>query len=304
MEKFYSGFVTIIGRPNVGKSTLINHYIGEKVSIVTSKPQTTRNKIRAILTGEDYQIVFIDTPGLHEPTSKLGRFMVKSAEGAIKESDAVVYIIEPKLYKKAILEQDMAIIRSIKYLKQDVFLVINKIDTVNKIELLEIIDLYNKEYEFKEIIPISAIKGDNTQALLENLRKILPEGPAYFPDDMITDQPERQIAAEIIREKALTFLQDEIPHGLAVEINSMKQREPDNTDSIVDISATIYCERENHKSIVIGKQGDMLKRIGTAARKDIENLLGSKIFLETWVRAKKNWRDSDFLLKNFGYKES
>jgi len=303
MKDFHSGFVTLIGRPNVGKSTLMNHFIGEKIAIVSNKPQTTRNKIRSILTGEDYQIVFIDTPGIHRPTTKLGKFMVKSAENAIGESDAVIFMVEPQKKPEKIHEEDAAIIESLTRIKTPVFLVINKVDTVAKPELLTAIDTYNKAFNFRDIIPLSALKGENTQALLGAIKSILTPGPMYFPEDQITDQPERQIAAEIIREKALTFLHEEIPHGLAVEITGMKARPTANKEAppLIDVAATIFCERDSHKAIIIGKNGEMLKRIGRTARQDIENLLGNPIFLETWVKVKKNWRDSDFLLKNFGY---
>lgn len=302
-DKFFSGFVTLIGRPNVGKSTLMNHFIGEKISIVTNKPQTTRNKIRSILTGDDYQIVFIDTPGIHTPTTKLGNYMVKSAYTALNEADAIVYMVEPR---EKIHEGDRAIIASLANVKTPVYLGINKVDTVDKPGLLKVIEAYSSEYQFKDIIPLSALTGENAPALLGALRSALEPGPMYFPDDQITDQPERQITAEIIREKALMFLQEEIPHGLAVDITHMKSRskDPDNEpDALVDIGATIFCERDSHKAIIIGKKGDMLKKIGSAARRDIQNLLGSPIYLELWVKVKKNWRDSDFLLKNFGYNE-
>ena len=302
-DKFYSGFVALIGRPNVGKSTLMNLFIGEKISIVTNKPQTTRNKIRSILTGDDYQIVFIDTPGIHTPTTKLGKYMVKSAHTALNEADAVILLVEPR---EKIHEGDMAIMESLQDVKTPIFLGINKVDTVDKPGLLRVIEAYNKAFPFKEIIPLSALTGENTQALLKSLRSVLEAGPMYFPEDQITDQPERQITAEIIREKALMYLQEEIPHGLAVEITGMKSRSKDpdsNPDALIDVGATIFCERDSHKAIIIGKKGDMLKKIGSAARRDIENLLGSPIFLEIWVKVKKNWRDSDFLLKNFGYNE-
>jgi len=302
-NKFYSGFVALIGRPNVGKSTLMNLFIGEKISIVTNKPQTTRNKIRSILTGDDYQIVFIDTPGIHNPTTKLGSYMVKSAYNALNEADAVVYLVEPR---KKIHQGDIEISESLAKVETPVFLVINKVDTVDKPGLLKVMETYSKAYPFKDIIPLSALTGENTQALLQSLRGVLEPGPMFFPEDQITDQPERQIAAEIIREKALMYLQEEIPHGLAVEITTMKSRSqnPDEEpDALVDVGATIFCERESHKAIIIGKKGDMLKKIGSAARRDIQNLLGSPIYLELWVKVKKNWRDSDFLLKNFGYNE-
>jgi len=298
-NEFRSGFVTLIGRPNVGKSTLMNHFIGEKISIVSNKPQTTRNKIRSILTGEGYQIVFIDTPGLHTPTTKLGKFMVKSAHNALNEADAVIYMVEPR---EKIHDNDRAIIKSLSGVKTPVFLAVNKVDTVDKPNLLKVIEGYSATFKFREIVPLSALTGENAQALLGSIRKVLPEGPMYFPEDQITDQPERQITAEIIREKALQFLQDEIPHGLAVDISAMKPRGEDE-DSMVDVGATIFCEKESHKAIIIGKNGAMLKKIGTSARHDIQRLLGSPIFLELWVKVKKNWRDSDFLLKNFGYSE-
>lgn len=294
-KNFHSGFVSLIGRPNVGKSTLMNLIVGEKIAIMSSKPQTTRNQIQSILTTDEYQIVFIDTPGIHKPKSKLGSYMVKSAETTFSNVDVILYLIEP--YEK-IKASDMAIIEKLRSTKTPVFLIINKIDTVEKPELLKVIDAYSKAYDFKEIIPISALKGSNKDTLLDMVAKYLPEGPKYFPDDMITDQPERQIVAELIREKGLRLLQDEIPHGLAVEITSMKQREKSD---IVDIEATIYCERESHKGIIIGKHGAMLKKIGSNARHDIERLLGNPVNLQLWIKVKKDWRDSDFLLKNFGY---
>lgn len=273
----------------------MNLFIGEKISIVSNKPQTTRNKIRSILTGEDYQIVFIDTPGLHKPVTKLGDYMIKSVEDALNEVDVVLYLVEPL---KKIPPGDIAILERLKQVDSPVILVVNKIDTVEKQALLAVIDSYRTQYPFAEIVPVSAIKADNTQALLDTLKHMLPEGPQYFPEDMITDQPERQIVAEIIREKALSFLQDEIPHGLAVEITTMHPREGRD---LVDVEANLYCEKDSHKAIIIGKGGDMLKRIGSAARRDAEALLGSPIYLQLWVKVKKNWRDNDFLLKNFGY---
>ncbi|MBR1737672.1 MAG: GTPase Era [Firmicutes bacterium] len=294
-DKFYSGFVSLIGRPNVGKSTLMNALVGEKIAIISHKPQTTRNKIRSILTKDDFQAVFIDTPGIHKPKSKLGDYMVKSAETTLNEVDIILYLIEP--YEK-IKESDMSIIERLNKVKTDVFLIINKIDTVEAKSLLKVIDAYKDVYPFKEIIPISAANGKNIDELMNVIKKYLPEGPKYFPEDMVTDQPERQLAAEIIREKSLYLLQQEIPHGIAVEITSMKKR---NDKDIIDIEATIYCEQDSHKGIIIAKQGSMLKKIGSSARYDIERLLGSKINLQIWIKVKKNWRDSDFLLKNFGY---
>ena len=265
MKNFHSGFVALIGRPNVGKSTLMNCLIGEKIAITSHKPQTTRNKITSILTKDDFQCVFLDTPGIHKPKSKLGEYMMRSAETTFNEVDLVLMLIEPTT---EVQTMDEYVLERIKNVKTPVVLVINKIDTVER------------------------------EALLEVIRKYLPEGPQYFPADMVTDQPERQIASEIIREKALYLLQDEVPHGIAVEIMSMKKR-PDK--DIVDVQATIYCERDSHKGIIIGKQGAMLKRIGSTARYDMQRLLGSPIYLQLWVKVKKDWRDSDFLLKNFGY---
>jgi len=294
-KKFYSGFVSIIGRPNVGKSTLINRFTGEKVAIVSDKPQTTRNKIRSVVTDENYQIIFIDTPGIHVPKSKLGKFMVGSAESALNEVDCVLFLIEPD---KKCGPGDLSIIERLNKVKTPVFLVINKIDQIKKEAILEVIDTYRKLYDFAEIIPISAVSGDNVDTLLDAIRKNLPEGPMYFPADTMTDQPERQICAEIIREKLLHVLEDELPHGIAVEIMSLKAR---NNKEMVDIEATIYCDKESHKGMVIGKGGAVLKDVGMKARLDIERLLGSKINLKLWVKVKKDWRDSDFLLKNFGY---
>jgi GTP-binding protein Era len=298
MNKFYSGFAALIGRPNVGKSTLMNLFVGEKISIVSNKPQTTRNKIRSILTKDDYQIVFIDTPGIHMPKTKLGDYMLKSATDALNEADAVIYMVEPD---KHIHEEDAAIIKRLEKVSSPVFLVINKTDTANKPDLLTVMDKYSKRYAFAAIVPLSALTADNTGALLEAVKQALPEGPMYFPGDMITDQPERYLMAEIIREKALFYLQDEIPHGLAVEIMAMRPRDESEKRDMVDVEATLYCEKDSHKAIIIGKKGDMLKRIGSASRRDAEALLGSPIYLQLWVKVKKNWRDNAFLLKNFGY---
>ena len=294
-KKFQSGFVSLVGRPNVGKSTLMNHLIGEKIAIISNKPQTTRNKITSILTKETFQCVFMDTPGIHKPKHKLGEYMVKSAETALNEVDVVLMLIEPT---ERVLEMDRYVIERLKNVKTPVVLVINKIDTIEKEKLLQVMDNYRQIYDFAEIVPISAIKGQNTETLLNIIQKYLPEGPQYFPEDMVTDQPERQIVSEIIREKALHLLQEEIPHGIAVEVMSMKKRKEKN---LVDVEATIYCEKESHKGIIIGKQGSMLKKIGSRARGDVERLLGSSIYLQLWVKVKKDWRDSDFLLKNFGY---
>jgi GTP-binding protein Era len=290
-----SGFVTIIGRPNVGKSTLMNHLIGQKIAIMSDKPQTTRNRIQTILTNDLGQIVFIDTPGIHVPMTKLGEFMNTSAETTLNEVDAVLWLIEPD---KKIGKGDRYIIERLARVETPVFLVINKMDTIAKNELLEVIATYKDQYSFKDIIPISALKGENTDILLDRIFDVLEDGPMYFPEDMVTDQPERQICAELIREKVLLNMEQEIPHGVAVVIDQMKERE---SQAIIDIDATIVCEKDSHKGMVIGKQGAMLKKIGSMARRDMENLLGSKVNLKIWVRVKKDWRDSDYLLKNYGY---
>ncbi|VDN48961.1 maturation of 16S RNA and assembly of 30S ribosomal subunit GTPase [Petrocella atlantisensis] len=295
MNNKKSGFVTIIGRPNVGKSTLMNHLIGQKIAIMSDKPQTTRNRIQTILTNDLGQIVFIDTPGIHVPMTKLGEFMNTSAETTLNEVDVVLWLIEPD---KKIGKGDRYIIERLARVETPVFLVINKMDTIAKNELLEVIATYKDQYNFKDIIPISALKGDNTDILLDQIFDVLEDGPMYFPEDMITDQPERQICAELIREKVLLNMEQEIPHGIAVVIDQMKERED---QAIVDIDATIVCEKDSHKGMVIGKQGSMLKKIGSMARRDMENLLGSKVNLKIWVRVKKDWRDSDYLLKNYGY---
>ena len=292
---FKSGFVSLIGRPNVGKSTLMNLLVGEKIAIVSNRPQTTRNKITSILTGPDYQIVFIDTPGLHKPKTKLGDYMVKSAQNALGGMDVILYLVEPT---PAVTPGDEDILDMLPKEGSKVILVINKADTVKKPEILLTIEAYAARFPFCEIVPISALTGENTEALLGAVGKYLPTGPKYFPDDMVTDQPERQIAAEMIREKALTFLQEEIPHGIAVEITAMKKRAKAD---LVDVEATIYCERESHKGIVIGKSGAMLKKIGAASRQDIQALLGSPINLQLWVKVRKRWRDSDMILRNLGY---
>jgi len=295
-KKFKSGFVTIIGRPNVGKSTLMNQFIGRKISIVSKRPQTTRNTIQSILTGEDFQVIFIDTPGLHRPRNKLGEYMVKVAEDTLNEIDLILYIVEPDV---KIGEGDLEIIEKLKKVKKPIILVINKIDTVSKERILESIASFKEKNEWSEIVPISALNGENIDKLLELILKYLPEGPKYFPDDMITDQPERFIVAELIREKMLELLEDEVPHGIAVDIESFKERED---KPIIDISAIIYCEKESHKGIIIGKNGRMLKQIGERARIDIENLLGTKVYLQLWVKVKRDWRNISGYLKMFGYK--
>ena len=301
MNEFKSGFVSLIGRPNVGKSTLMNYLVGEKIAIVSKKPQTTRNKITSILTTAGYQMVFIDTPGIHEPKTKLGQYMVKSAGNALTGVDVIMFLVEPT---PTVTPGDEAIIKMLPK-NAKVILVINKSDTVKKPDILLTIDSYNKKMQegkkIQEIVPISALTGENTEALLEVVSKNLPAGPKYFPDDMITDQPERQIAAEMVREGALTFLQEEIPHGIAVEVMSMKRRKGTKGTALVDLDATIYCERESHKAIVIGKGGAMLKKIGARARRDLELLLDTPINLQLWVKVRKRWRDNDSILLDLGY---
>lgn len=294
-NRFKSGFVTIIGRPNVGKSTLMNHLIGQKISIISDKPQTTRNRIQTIITNDQSQVIFIDTPGIHKPKNKLGDYMNKTAVSTLNEVDVVLWLVEPD---KEIGKGDKFISEQLASVKTPVFLIINKIDTISKEDLLQVINTYKDLYIFKEIIPISAINGENTETIMELINNYLEEGPQFFPNDMITDQPERQLVAELIREKALNLLQQEIPHGLAVIIDQMIERED---KEIYDIDATIVCERDSHKGIIIGKQGAMLKKIGTLARYDIEALLGIKVNLKLWVKVKKNWRDSEFLMKNYGF---
>lgn len=294
-KQIKSGFVTLIGRPNVGKSTLMNKIIGQKIAITSNKPQTTRNRIQTVYTSDEGQIIFLDTPGIHKAKNKLGEYMVNVAERTLKEVDVILWLVEPSNFIGA---GERHIVEQLKHVKTPVFLIINKTDTVKKDDLLQYIDTYRKIYDFAEIIPASALKGDNTDTIIELIYKYLPYGPAYYDEDTVTDQPMRQIAAELIREKALKCLDDEIPHGIAVAIDRMNFRKD---GSIVDIDATIVCERESHKGIIIGKGGAMLKKIGSAARYEIENLVETKVNLKLWVKVKKEWRDSDFLLKNFGY---
>lgn len=294
-DQYRSGFVTLIGRPNVGKSTLMNCLIGQKIAITSNKPQTTRNRIQTVYTSQEGQIVFVDTPGIHKSKNKLGEYMVNVAERTLKEVDVVLWLVEPTNFIGA---GEKHIVEQLSKGNTPTILVINKIDTVKKEDLLGFIDTYRKEMDFDEIVPVSALKKDNTDELIRCIMKYLPYGPAFYDEDTITDQPQRQIVAEMIREKALRSLDEEIPHGIAVTIEKMKWR-----GSIVDIEATIICERESHKGIIIGKQGSMLKKIGTSARRDIENMLESRVNLQLWVKVKKDWRDSDFLLKNFGYNQ-
>lgn len=293
MEQKKSGFVSIIGRPNVGKSTLMNQIIGQKVAITSNKPQTTRNRIQTVYTDDVMQIVFVDTPGIHKSKNKLGDYMVNAAKSTLNEADVILWLVEPTDYIGA---GEKSIIENLKQVKTHIILVINKIDTVKKEELLHIIDTYRKELQFAEVVPVSALKGNNTDTLLECIGKYLPYGPWFYDPDTLTDQPERQIVAELIREKALRCLEDEIPHGIAVAIDTMKF-----SKKMADIEATIVCERDSHKGIIIGKGGQMLKKIGSLARADIERMLDMKVNLKIWVKVKKDWRDSDFMLKNFGF---
>lgn len=296
MNKDYkSGFVTLIGRPNVGKSTLMNYLIGQKIAITSNKPQTTRNRIQTVLTTEEGQVVFVDTPGIHKAKNKLGEYMVNVAERTFNEVDVVMWLVEPTTFIGA-GEQHIA--SQLKKVQTPVILVINKIDSVKPEEVLASISAYKDLYEFAEIVPVSARNGNNTEELLKVIMKYLPYGPQFYDEDTVTDQPERQIVAEIIREKALHSLNEEIPHGIAVAIDQMKMR-----NKVMHIDATIICERDSHKGIIIGKQGNMLKKIGSTARFEIERMLECKVNLKLWVKVKKDWRDSEFLMKNFGYRE-
>lgn len=292
---YRSGFVTIIGRPNVGKSTLMNILLGEKISIISNKPQTTRNEIKGILTGNDYQIIFLDTPGIHKPKNKLDEYMINTALNTLKEVDCVIFMVEAN---SSVGPGDKYIAELLNQINTPIILVINKIDKVNEDILKGRVKEYSALCSFKEVICISAVYGMNTENFVKSICRHLPEGPQYYPGDMVTDQPERNIIAELIREKMLNNLQDEIPHGTAVEIERIAKREDKD---LVEVSCTIYCERESHKKIIIGKNGSMLKKIGTDARKDIENLLGSKIYLELWVKVKKDWRNDQRALKMLGY---
>ena len=294
-ENFKSGFVALVGRPNVGKSTLMNHLIGQKIAITSEKPQTTRNRIQTVYTDKRGQIIFLDTPGIHKAKNKLGQYMVNVAEGTLNEVDVIMWLGEPTTYIGA-GEQHIAELLS--KVKTPVILAINKIDTVKDEEIIaKAIDTYKNVCPFAEIVPVSALRNQNTDKMTELLFRYLPYGPQYYDEDTVTDQPMRQIAAELIREKALRLLQDEIPHGIAVTIEQMKERD----NGIFDIEATIVCERDSHKGIIIGKGGAMLKRIGSQARREIENLMGAKVNLQLWVKVRKEWRDSELYMKNYGY---
>ena len=294
-EQKKSGFVTLVGRPNVGKSTLMNRLIGQKIAITSHRPQTTRNKIQTVYTCDRGQIVFVDTPGIHKAKNKLGEYMVNVAEKTLKEVDVVLWLVEPS---DRVGAGDQHIANQLKNINTPVVLVINKIDMVKKDQVFGFIEAYRKLMDFADIVPVSALKGSNEAELIDVIFKYLPYGPMFYDEDTVTDQPMRQIVSELIREKALKLLDEEIPHGIAVSIDIMKERP---NKPIWDIEATIVCERDSHKGIIIGKGGAMLKKIGSAARYEIERMLDAKVNLRLWVKVKKDWRDSDFLIKNFGY---
>ncbi|HIV02503.1 MAG TPA: GTPase Era [Candidatus Aphodoplasma excrementigallinarum] len=292
-QNFKSGFVSIIGRPNVGKSTLLNALVGEKIAIISDKPQTTRNKILAIRNTDDAQIIFTDTPGIHKPKNKLGEYMVKVANESVGEMDVVLFVVDAT---NKTTEPERKIAQNLRALRVPVILVINKVDLARKESLLPMIADFSSLHDFEAIVPISALKNDGVDRLLNEIMQNIPQGPAFFPDDMITDQPEKQIAAEIIREKLLWLLDKEVPHGIAIEILQMKEQ-----DKLTSIQANIYCEKASHKGIIIGKNGAILKKVGTMARIDIQKMLGKKVYLELWVKVKSDWRNNNYLIRNFGY---
>lgn len=296
--KFKSGFISIIGRPNVGKSTFLNRVIGQKIAIMSDKPQTTRNKVQGVLTEDDSQLIFIDTPGIHKPKHKLGEFMLKTSKNTLREVDAIMFMVNAE---QKLGPGDQFIMDLLEGNDTPVFLIINKIDRVHPDELLTIIERYTEKFNFAEIVPISALEGLNVDNLLVTLKKYMPEGPQYYPADQVTDHPERFIISELIREKVLHLTREEIPHSVAVVIDKIK-RDEDNADKI-RVQATIMVERNSQKGIVIGKQGAMLKQVGTRARKDIEMLLGSKVYLELWVKVQKDWRNKSTHLRDFGFNE-
>ena len=289
-----TAMVTICGRPNVGKSTLTNTLAGQKLAIVSAKPQTTRNRITAVVNRGETQLVIMDTPGFHRPRTKLGDYMVSVVKESIPDVELVVLLVEPI---PNIGEQEAALIENIRAAGCPAILVINKIDTVEKDALLEVMSTYGAAFDWEAILPISAMRRDGTEELLREMEKYAVPGPAYFPEDVDTDQPDRQVCAELVREKLLRCLDKEVPHGIAVEVTRFSERD----DGIIDLDVTIYCEKASHKGIIIGKNGSMLKKVGEAARKDIERFMGTKVFLQTWVKVKENWRDSDAMLRNFGY---
>jgi GTP-binding protein Era len=294
---FKSGFITIIGRPNVGKSTLLNYIMGEKLSIVSNKPQTTRNNIQTILTDKDYQLVFVDTPGIHKPRHMLGEYMVKLATDSFKDVDLILFVANPDVEMG---RGDEYILEQLKDIGIPVFLVLNKIDETTNERVAETLKNFSTKFSFKEIIPICAANGKNVDKLIQLMKENMPEGPKYYPDDMLTDVQERFVVGEIIREKALRLLTEEVPHGIAVDVNSMKQ----NDKSVYNIEANLYCEKDSHKGIIIGKEGSMLKKITKYAAQDIEKLLQEKVKLKIWVKVKKEWRDNPFLLNELGYKKN
>lgn len=294
---FKSGFVTIVGRPNVGKSTLLNYIMGEKLSIVSNKPQTTRNNIQTILTGDDYQLVFVDTPGIHKPKHKLGEYMVNAAKESTKDVDLVLFLTNPD---DEIGRGDKFILETLKEKKCPVFLVLNKVDESTQDRVAKSLEMYSKEFDFDEIIPISAIKGKNVDKLVDLMKKTMPEGPKYYPDDMITDVQEKFVVSEIVREKALRTLRDEVPHGIAVDIIQMKQ----NEIGTYHIEVDLICEKDSHKGIIIGKNGQTLKRIGETARYELEKFLRAKVNIKIWVKVRKEWRDNQNLLRELGYKKN
>lgn len=299
IKKFKSGFVSIIGRTNVGKSTLINSLVGEKVAIMANKTQTTRTAIRAIVNRKSSQIIFIDTPGIHKPKTKLGNTMIETAFGTISEVDCILFMVEAT--SNDIGRGDTRILEKLKETNKKVILIINKIDLVKKEQIAKLIEMYSKEYNFEAIIPISAIKNKEVETILDEIEKILKPGPAYYDIDEYTDQTSRQLAEEVIREKALKLLDDEVPHGLYVEVEKMKLSRTKTNEPIYNIEATIYCLRDSHKGIIIGKNGSMLKRIGSYARKDLEGMLETKINLKTWVKVKKDWQDDNSIVKKFKF---
>ncbi|MCU6707681.1 GTPase Era [Paenibacillus sp. J5C_2022] len=295
-DGFRSGFVAIVGRPNVGKSTLMNHVIGQKIAIMSDKPQTTRNKIHGVYTTDELQIVFLDTPGIHKPQSKLGNYMNQSAESALKEVDAVMFLIDAS---EGLGGGDRYIMEQLKSVHTPVFLVMNKIDKIQPEELLPLITQYKDLYPFAEIVPISALQGNNVNTLLEQLSRYLPEGPQYYPADQVTDHPEQFVCAELVREKILHLTREEIPHSIAVTIEDMRVQD----NGVVYIGAVIFVERDSQKGIIIGKRGELLKEVGKGARKDIEALLGSRVFLELWVKVKKDWRNQERVLRDMGFRQ-
>ncbi|OCS94593.1 GTPase Era [Caryophanon latum] len=297
-QGFKSGFISIIGRPNVGKSTLLNRVIGQKIAIMSDKPQTTRNKVQGVLTNPESQMIFIDTPGIHKPKHKLGEFMLKTAKNTLREVDLIMFMVNAE---QQLGKGDEFIMELLEGTKTPVFLVINKIDQVHPDSLLSIIEGYKERYEFAEIMPISALQGNNVESLLETIEKYLPEGPQYYPADQVTDHPERFIISELIREKVLHLTREEIPHSIAVVIDKIKPDE--EKENMIRVQATIMVERDSQKGIVIGKRGALLKEVGTRARKDIEMLLGSKVYLELWVKVQKDWRNKSTHLRDFGFRE-